>query len=71
MAQFRPAGANQRQQLFHQTAGLRQHFGVAARCRAQDEFRNPTFDKGGDARDDRLGVADSEMPLRIAARVPT
>ena len=56
------------QDLLDQPAGLRQHLFVAARRRAQDEFGDPGLDVGGDALDDRLGVADREIALRGRGR---
>ena len=64
---FRPARGDERQDLFDQAAGLGQHLVVAAGGRAQDEFGDSGGDIGGDALDDRLGVADREIAQRIAA----
>src|SRR5258707_1207975 len=43
---------------------------VAAADRAQDELRDAAGDVGGDALDDRVGVADREIAGRVAAGAP-
>src|SRR5260221_774861 len=64
---FRPAGGDERQYLLDQAAGLGHHFVVTLRRRAQDEFGDPRLDVFADALDDRRGVADREIILRVAA----
>src|SRR5712692_165152 len=62
-----PARGDQRQDFGDQPAGLRHDLLVAAGGGAQDEFRDAGSDVIGDARDDRLAVADREVILGFAA----
>src|SRR5215469_10661519 len=63
---FRPARRDARQNFVDQLASLRQHVLVATGGRAQDEFGDPGGDMGGNALDDRFGVADREMARGVA-----
>src|SRR5215472_12971690 len=63
---FRPARRDTRQDFVDQPPRLRQHVLVAAGRRAEDEFRDPGGDVGGDALDDRFGVTDRKMARGVA-----
>src|SRR5689334_5259614 len=57
---FRPARFRAWQHLLDQLSGLGQKRVVVATKRPQDEFRYASIDIFGDAREDRVGVADRE-----------
>src|ERR1700722_8020618 len=63
----RPPRLRARQHLLDEQTGLGQDSVVAAAARAQNELRHAGVDVFGDAREDRVGVADRERVRGVAS----
>jgi len=63
----RPPRLGARQHLLDEQTGLGQNCIVIAAEWPQNEFRHPGVDVFGDAREDRVGVADRERTCRVAS----
>src|SRR3954462_12274978 len=63
---FRPTHFRTRQHLFDELTSLRENFIVIATEGTEDELRQPGVDIFGNAREDRIGVADRECMHGVA-----